>query len=239
MISPSTLVFTTTATDSITHKSYSSDSAAAVHSPAVDKCGRIEGAAISMAPAETSPGQRDIQIALSSQPTSSHDQLMQHQEQKDLHSNSLQQASAQPLTVEDQQPTDSADGSWDPGQAQSSGENVDVADYEEETWDPNGPPPQYCTNCTARLYAPECSDCGHSSEHDDSLFGHGSGTAKAEGLPVTQQHQRCPFIIWDDEMLLHEEGKAVPHPERPDRLRAIMSRLVGNGLAGKLRSIYQ
>jgi hypothetical protein len=33
-------------------------------------------------------------------------------------------------------------------------------------------------------------------------------------------------------MLLHEEGKAVPHPERPDRLRAIMARLVGNGLAG-------
>jgi len=39
-------------------------------------------------------------------------------------------------------------------------------------------------------------------------------------------------LIWDEEMLLHDEGKAVPHPERPDRLRAIMAQLTRSGLAG-------
>lgn len=38
--------------------------------------------------------------------------------------------------------------------------------------------------------------------------------------------------VYDERMLLHEEGKRHPHPERPDRLRAIMCRLRASGLAG-------
>ena len=35
-------------------------------------------------------------------------------------------------------------------------------------------------------------------------------------------------------MLEHEEGKQTPHPERPDRIRAIIARLMATGLAGTL-----
>lgn len=130
-----------------------------------------------------------------------------------------------------QQATDSEDDSWTPGQQQSSGDaHADNEFEEEETWDPHGPPPQYCTNCTARLCSSECSDCGHSSEQDEALF---DSSSSGSGQPIaTSPAAGQPLIVWDDEMLLHEEGKAVPHPERPDRLRAIMARLVGNGLTG-------
>jgi hypothetical protein len=153
-----------------------------------------------------------------------------------------QQVSPQHAQQQDQQEqqqqrqSSSEDDSWTPGQPQSSGGDVHAADADldddEESWDPNGPPPQYCTNCTARLYQPPtCSDCGHSSEQDGSLFEAISSAESTAGTAAAAAAGR-PLIIWDDEMLLHEEGKAVPHPERPDRLRAIMARLVGNGPAG-------
>jgi histone deacetylase 6 len=160
----------------------------------------------------------------------------QEQQQQDKHT---QQVDLQ-LSVEQLQPADSVDDSWTPGQPQSSENDAGVADYEEETWDPNGPPPQYCTNCTARLYAQECSDCGHNSEQDSTLFEGSSGTSSAAAAithaSALQQHSK-PLIIWDEDMLLHEEGKAVPHPERPDRLRAIMARLIGNQLTGQCHRI--
>jgi hypothetical protein len=154
-----------------------------------------------------------------------------------------QQVSPQHAQQQDQQEQQqqrqslSEDDSWTPGQPQSSGGDAHAADADldddEESWDPNGPPPQYCTNCTARLYQPPtCSDCGHSSEQDGSLFEAISSAESPAGTAAAAAAADRPLIIWDDEMLLHEEGKAVPHPERPDRLRAIMARLVGNGLAG-------
>jgi hypothetical protein len=151
-----------------------------------------------------------------------------------------QQVSPQHAQQQDQQEqqqqrqSSSEDDSWTPGQPQSSDVHAADADLDddEESWDPNGPPPQYCTNCTARLYQPPtCSDCGHSSEQDGSLFEAISSAESTAGTAAAAAAGR-PLIIWDDEMLLHEEGKAVPHPERPDRLRAIMARLVGNGPAG-------
>jgi hypothetical protein len=152
------------------------------------------------------------------------------------HQVTLQQAQQQQDQQEQQQhqQSSSEDDSWTPGQPQSSGGDAHVADADfddEESWDPTGPPPQYCTNCTARLYQPPtCSDCGHSSEQDGSLFEAISSAVSPAGTAAAAADR--PLIIWDDEMLLHEEGKAVPHPERPDRLRAIMARLVGNGVAG-------
>uniref|UniRef100_A0A383V5R9 Histone deacetylase domain-containing protein n=1 Tax=Tetradesmus obliquus TaxID=3088 RepID=A0A383V5R9_TETOB len=144
------------------------------------------------------------------------------------------QASQQQREQQDQQQQQSSseDDSWTPGQPQSSAGDAHAADADldddEETWDPSGPPPRYCTNCTARLYQPPtCSDCGHSSEQDDTLF---EAVSSVDAVPAAAAAAGRPLIIWDDEMLLHEEGKAVPHPERPDRLRAIMARLVGNGV---------
>jgi hypothetical protein len=173
--------------------------------------------------ASAAPAQADPALLSSAAPEHGHLAVQQHAQQQQQQQDQQQQQSS------------SEDDSWTPGQPQSSGGNANAADADldddEETWDPNGPPPQYCTNCTARLYQPPtCSDCGHSSDQDDSLFEAVSSADALAGTAATADGR--PLIIWDDELLLHEEGKAVPHPERPDRLRAIMARLVGNGLAG-------
>jgi hypothetical protein len=96
----------------------------------------------------------------------------------------------------------------------------------------------YCTNCTAALYTSfQCDDCGHAKAQDTSLFSceqqHATGSM-ALALPphAHQQQQQRPLLIWDEHMLLHDEGKVEPHPERPDRLRAIMAQLTRSGLTG-------
>ena len=50
-------------------------------------------------------------------------------------------------------------------------------------------------------------------------------------LMQSQQEQKVA-LVWDERMELHEEGKVCPHPERPDRVRAVMSRLLASQLAG-------
>jgi histone deacetylase 6 len=106
----------------------------------------------------------------------------------------------------------------------------DDADADEAAWDPQMPPPVYCTNCTARLYVVDrCSDCGHSNEHDSELL---TCSAVSADTAAAAPAGECPLIIWDESMLLHEEGKHEPHPERPDRLRAVMAQLSSNGLTG-------
>jgi hypothetical protein len=97
------------------------------------------------------------------------------------------------------------------------------------------PPPVYCTNCTARIYISDrCSDCGHSSEQDSQLLSCDASSPDAAAAPAGD----CPLIVWDESMLLHEEGKLEPHPERPDRLRAVMAQLNSNGLTGRLCKPY-
>lgn len=159
--------------------------------------------------------------------------------------------------------TDSEDDSWTPGQQQpqNSGmdeqaeaepapsaddnsssddddmmaaaaayDDFDDADLDDAAWDPDLPVPSYCTNCTARLFvSARCSDCGHSNEQDSELLSSSAASAEAEAVPAGDS----PLIIWDDDMLLHEEGKREPHPERPDRLRAVMAQLNSNGLTGR------
>eukprot|EP00878_Enallax_costatus_P001106 GHUV01001243.1.p1 GENE.GHUV01001243.1~~GHUV01001243.1.p1 ORF type:complete len:446 (+),score=139.99 GHUV01001243.1:316-1653(+) len=237
MISPCTQPVEAVAEYPQPHTSLSTDSAAAVNSVAADRCGSTAGACPSMAPADIQAGQHALQHVISpaiqplshSAPAAFSDE---EQRQPAKHSRAI---ALQHLAAEQQQPTDSADDSWTPGQPQSSADNADVADYEEETWDPTGPPPQYCTNCTARIYAPECSDCGHNCEADGALFD--SSVRVSAQFAAVQQEGYAPIIIWDDSMLLHEEGKAVPHPERPDRLRAIMARLMGNQLTGQCQRV--
>lgn len=124
------------------------------------------------------------------------------------------------------------------------------AEYEGEEYEEGGaisgfmggwamPPRRFCTNCTQQLlFSDECSACGHSAADDDDLFDSGAaggdavddaalrtaiGAAAAAGAPL---------LCYDERMLLHDEGRSHPHPERPDRLRAIMARLSRSGLSG-------
>jgi len=108
----------------------------------------------------------------------------------------------------------------------------DLDGHEDEAaWDPRLPAPVYCTNCTARLIISDrCSDCGHSNDQDSELLT--CSAVSADTSTDAAADGSCPLIIWDDSMLLHEEGKQEPHPERPDRLRAVIAQLQGSGLTG-------
>lgn len=45
-------------------------------------------------------------------------------------------------------------------------------------------------------------------------------------------HSNATVLCYDERMTEHEEGKPNPHPERPDRIRAVMARLKRQGLLG-------
>jgi hypothetical protein len=119
----------------------------------------------------------------------------------------------------------------------------------------------YCRNCTASIHtsSEECFACGHRPADDASLF---AGLSALSAATQQQQQQQQSVLLklekvvaaqqqagitgaarlsepvallWDDRMELHEEeGVGVSsHPERPDRVRAIMSRLAASGLTGR------
>ena len=88
----------------------------------------------------------------------------------------------------------------------------------------------YCTNCTGRLYDQVCDECGHHAQDNDDLFGQQS-TFFYPGSNASSSQQ--VVLAWDERMELHEEGKANPHPERPDRIRAVVARLMASGLSSK------
>jgi hypothetical protein len=142
------------------------------------------------------------------------------------------------------------------------GVDTDLGCYEQQSSDEDGSGSMdeemlYCRNCTATIHTntEECYACGHSPADDDSLF------AGLMSLSNAAQQQQQPLVIglakvvaaqqqaattgtarlsepvallWDDRMELHEEeGVGLSsHPERPDRVRAIMSRLASSGLTG-------
>ena len=56
--------------------------------------------------------------------------------------------------------------------------------------------------------------------------------APAAGQDAPEAGPQCTVLAWDERMTLHAEGRHNPHPERPDRLRAVMARLLDSGLAG-------
>jgi hypothetical protein len=88
-----------------------------------------------------------------------------------------------------------------------------------------------CVNCTAPLPSVDdaiCEDCGHSCSQDAELF-----RASPADRPAWSRPQADPVaLLYDERMELHEEGGCAPHPERPDRIRAVMARLLASGLAG-------
>ena len=51
------------------------------------------------------------------------------------------------------------------------------------------------------------------------------------------QGDAATVICWDERMELHEEAGPSMHPERPDRVRAVMARLRAAELAGRCRRL--
>ncbi len=74
-------------------------------------------------------------------------------------------------------------------------------------------------------------DCGHNVV-DDELLVRADPMAAAAGQDAPEAGPQCTVLAWDERMTLHAEGRHNPHPERPDRLRAVMARLLDSGLAG-------
>jgi len=120
---------------------------------------------------------------------------------------------------------------------------------EDEDEDMQGPP-VFCINCTGRMRGQQCEDCGHSRSEDSSIFWAGKAAQEEEVLldmsepeavakraaaaamaALERQQEKRIALVWDERMELHEEGKLLPHPERPDRVRAVMSRILASNLA--------
>mmetsp|Transcript_9668 Transcript_9668/g.29296 ORF Transcript_9668/g.29296 Transcript_9668/m.29296 type:complete len:597 (-) Transcript_9668:192-1982(-) len=90
----------------------------------------------------------------------------------------------------------------------------------------------YCINCTAPLTEESmCEDCGHERCNDKDLF-------CETGFPAESKRVDSRIaLLYDERMELHEEGHATPHPERPDRIRAVMAKLLASGLAAQCRRV--
>ena len=84
-------------------------------------------------------------------------------------------------------------------------------------------------------------DCGHYPHKDaqliDGTFGglHGSAaqTSSSVSPAIRPQSSAKTVLVYDERMEQHVEGRHQPHPERPDRIRAVMARLLASGLAGE------
>lgn len=94
-------------------------------------------------------------------------------------------------------------------------------------------PPRYCRNCTLPTASAACDSCGHLNSN------------KAAGLvaPTTRASlvhdaSSSVMIAYDERMQLHaEDGWGRPHPERPDRVAAVMTQLSGKGVLRRCRLI--
>mmetsp|Transcript_13788 Transcript_13788/g.29739 ORF Transcript_13788/g.29739 Transcript_13788/m.29739 type:complete len:574 (+) Transcript_13788:188-1909(+) len=95
---------------------------------------------------------------------------------------------------------------------------------------------RFCINCTGRMFCSDvCEDCGHHAATDSELFrsSHNAGATKRS---QSDQDDHVA-LIWDDRMAMHEECKASPHPERPDRIRAVVARILASGVGGRCRRV--
>jgi hypothetical protein len=71
-------------------------------------------------------------------------------------------------------------------------------------------------------------ECGHDPADDDTIF----SPVHLPGLAGRLQTVGPTLLAYDERMTLHEEDSESPHPERPDRIRAVIGRLLSTGLAG-------
>ena len=73
-------------------------------------------------------------------------------------------------------------------------------------------------------------DCGHDAVNDEALF----SSAARRGEPPARLPAGMTGLAFDERMTMHSEQSSTPHPERPDRIRAVIARLQASGLAGVL-----
>lgn len=71
-------------------------------------------------------------------------------------------------------------------------------------------------------------DCGHDAVNDEALF----DSAARPGEPPARPPAGVTGLAFDERMTMHAEQSSAPHPERPDRIRAVIARLQASGLAG-------
>ena len=57
------------------------------------------------------------------------------------------------------------------------------------------------------------------------------------GEPPARPPAGVTGLAFDERMTMHCEQSSAPHPERPDRIRAVIARLQASGLAGVLGSL--
>ena len=82
----------------------------------------------------------------------------------------------------------------------------------------------YCYTCL--------QDCGHDAVNDEALF---SSTPRLGEQPA-RPSSGVTGLAFDERMTMHAERSSALHPERPDRIRAVIARLQASGLAGALCS---
>ncbi|GAB4821315.1 hypothetical protein N2152v2_008361 [Parachlorella kessleri] len=93
---------------------------------------------------------------------------------------------------------------------------------------------RHCINCTGDMWGSVCRACGYVDGHEASIFDplvpppRRTSMLAASGSAV---------ISYDDRMLLHDENLQPLHPERADRLRAVMARLDAAQLTGRCRRL--
>lgn len=75
-------------------------------------------------------------------------------------------------------------------------------------------------------------ECGHEASHDPDLFSWSQSQASDR-----LEAKRDIMLVHDERLVEHEEGKRAPHPERPDRITAVVARLMATGLAGELNVV--
>ena len=82
--------------------------------------------------------------------------------------------------------------------------------------------------CGATPVLPALQGCSHDALQDGSIFSTASQPGQREVSP------EGTVLAYDERMLLHrdESARGSPHPERPDRIKAVMARLERAGLTG-------
>lgn len=111
----------------------------------------------------------------------------------------------------------------------------DEMESEGQPGDSNCGPTSFCTNCTGRMAAWEelCEDCGHCPSNDNTLF-----DMSLIQPSVSESDKPKIALLYDERMELHAEGGGTPHPERPDRIRAVVARILSTGLGGEMAYLY-
>ena len=83
----------------------------------------------------------------------------------------------------------------------------------------------------SRLLQSAVQRCERDSADDTELFSHATVSQ-----PAAVAASAATALIFDERMELHADSSVRPHPERPDRIRAVVARLMSTALSGLLRS---